>query len=426
MPRPTLRSRVALTLFILLFVLTGCSLRVNSTTDDYLKRNYASIDLNGDPAKQFHLLDDNLSYNVFLTGEQHAIRTNYDLQLALLKYFNRKAGVRYLLSELGYSQSAVINEYLSTGDEEFLRKVFQGVKGTAAWSKEYLEFLQLLREYNQTLPPDRTIKVIGIDIEFQLGTALDYLHSIIPNGDIPVEIQPTIDAFKASEPSLNASIDVRKLLELLQKDNVMESLQQDIEQHQDAYKQYLGSKFFDFSIVVDNIINSMKCHSTTNTKQPDVLREQSIYDNFKRVYSNFPRGKYFGQWGGEHVYQKARSNDHIEKSFAMYLNRSDSPVRDKVLSMAYGYQNCSLMNTKKNYKSTLAPPILQDLDRLKGYTKSDVTMFKLNSNKSPYNSELHFVGDSTGGATTQYFQYIVVIRNSPAATPYGKIDPSTQ
>lgn len=51
------------------------------------------------------------------------------------------------------------------------------------------------------------------------------------------------------------------------------------------------------------------------------------------------------------------------------------------------------------------------------YLDKDFTLFKLNGKRSPFAQELYFVESPDGGVTTDYFQYVLIIKDSKGATP---------
>lgn len=384
------------------------------SVDSFLEKNHSNIDLTKDNyIDDFKLLDEDAKkYDVFFAGEAHAIKKNYYAQLALLKYFKEKAGVKYLLSEIGYSSSAFINEYLETGKEEILKESYRELKSTAAWSRESYEFWKKLRKYNMTLTKDNRIKVIGVDIEHQWGRALDYLYYIMPNGNVPKRIKLTIQKIKNSKNNINNLNDTKKLIKIVKND---------INYNENSYKEYLGSKFFDFSMVVDNINNTINANEQNDESKYGEIREKSIYNNFKRIYMHFPKGKYFGQWGAEHVYQRCCNSylGDIER-FAMHLNKIDSPVQNKVLSIVYGYEKCFRMTWGSTYGEDYAEPSIDNIDIVNKYAKTDITLFKLTGDSSPFKDKLYFVEYTTTGVTTDYFQYIMLIKDSKGTLPLQK------
>jgi hypothetical protein len=379
--------------------------------EGYIKKNYSTVDLKGkDFIKDLSIFDEDVkNYEVFLGGESHAISKNTDINLSLLKYFNQKADVRYLLCEVGYSFSAYMNEYLETGDEDILKSVYNSIKGTAGWSKESYEFWKNLREYNLTLPEHKKIIVIGIDIEHQMDTAYNYLRHILPAKAAPFEIQAIIKRIKdTSVADIKGENELKEILELLNKN---------IENNKDTYKKYLKSNFFYFDMVVNNMNNCVNAYKSDF----DVVREKSIYSNFKKAYEHYPKGKYFGQFGMEHIYQRVCYSYLGEKDrFAMYLNKDDSPVKNKVLSIVYAYKDCYWTNPKQSYEEMANACDIEDISLIDKYASTDITVFKLNGKKSPFDEKIYFVKKPIDGVTTEYFQYLLLIKNSRGITTLGE------
>lgn len=403
--------------FIIAFA-ASCAIQSDSKpdaklVDGYISRSYSSVDLeNGDMVNQLGIFDGDIDkYEIFLTGEAHSVAINYGLQLEFLKYFNEKAGARYLLSEIGYSSGAYINRYLETGNEENLKIIFDNLMGTAAWNRENYEFYKKLREYNMSLPDNRKIKVIGIDIEHQAGSVLKYLFSILPAEAPPVEIEERVEKLRSMKGKPISEEDLK---------NIAMDIQRDIEENEESYRNYLGGDFFDFSIVVDNVINRYSAYE--DDSKFNQIREESIYSNFTRVYDYYPKSKYYGQWGMEHVYQKTCDSYMGEQDrIAMYINNSES-LKGKVLSIAYGYEDCYYANNQAGYKKDKVKSSFKDQKYLSKYTKTDITILKLNGDNSPFSSNIYFVDKPLGGVTTDYFQYFVLIKDSDGTAPYGEIN----
>jgi len=76
-------------------------------TLEYWKKNkklYESVDQNQDLL--FHNLDGYLSQNnLFLLGEFHGIKETIDIDISLIKYLNKKAGMKAHLAEFDFSQA---------------------------------------------------------------------------------------------------------------------------------------------------------------------------------------------------------------------------------------------------------------------------------------------------------------------------------
>jgi hypothetical protein len=136
-------------------------------------------------------------------------------------------------------------------------------------------------------------------------------------------------------------------------------------------------------------------------------------------------------------------------SFSAMLKKSNLPLAKKIVSIpVYCIESSSMLPTQ------FLPPMAQQKGTV--YSKSDMVnddsfvykvagikdvvkfvgknenvIFKLVGNESPYNKGLRLVESSSNfdktfnwvgnklAATTDYFQYVIVVRNSDWAVPYG-------
>ncbi|MDV3428909.1 MAG: hypothetical protein LIR50_18115 [Bacillota bacterium] len=228
----------------------------------------------------------------------------------------------------------------------------------------------------------------------------------MPESEPYLKIKPYITAFKDGYKERNTNAIIK----------AAENLKENIKANSGDYEKYLGNKYFDFNIVLDNIINSINAYAS-NSVNIDSIREPAIYSNFKRIYSYLPKGKYYGEFGLEHVSQNTYYSYLGDKTrFAMYLNGSDSPVKGKVLSIAYAYKDCKRMTWGgEGY----ADSGLNNIDIFNNLSNSDITLFKLNGAGSPFSRKICFVDtEKSDRADTDYFKYIILIKNSKAAIPY--------
>lgn len=170
-----------------------CSINVSDqkAIKSYLKDNVSDIDIsNTSDFKGLSFLDSRLQNNdVFLCGESHATAKNKEIQLYLLKYFNQKGNVRYLLTEDGYGASYLKNKYLRTGNTVYLEIVYSALEGTYSWNKEEYNFWLELFKYNNQLPEDKKLTVVGADIEHQRQTGFVSLKELLPEEKAPDNIK---------------------------------------------------------------------------------------------------------------------------------------------------------------------------------------------------------------------------------------------
>jgi len=102
---------------------------------------------------------------LYLLGESHGVAAPQVLDLELLTHLNRRIGLRDYVAEVDPIQGARLNQYLETGEEAVLDRVFDfWTKSGAQWGNTAFEAkVRGVRALNQALPADRRIQFIGID-----------------------------------------------------------------------------------------------------------------------------------------------------------------------------------------------------------------------------------------------------------------------
>ncbi|MFN3837885.1 MAG: hypothetical protein ACK4MI_09275 [Brevundimonas sp.] len=102
---------------------------------------------------------------LFLLGESHGVAAPQVLDLELLTHLNARIGLRDYVAEVDPIQGARLNQYLETGDEAVLDRVFDyWTKSGAQWGNTAFEAkVRGVRALNQTLPAERRIHFVGVD-----------------------------------------------------------------------------------------------------------------------------------------------------------------------------------------------------------------------------------------------------------------------
>lgn len=155
--------------------------------DDYrswLQRNVQPLD---PEAPEADLAFDPSFYDnrLFLLGEIHGAAAAQVVDLAMMKHLNRRAGVRWIMAELDYSQAERFNAYLETGDESLVRPVFDAwLARSAQWGNaQHFDKLRALREYNRSLPRERRLRYFGVDRVHDVDTAALWLGRMLADLD---------------------------------------------------------------------------------------------------------------------------------------------------------------------------------------------------------------------------------------------------
>ena len=101
---------------------------------------------------------------------------------------------------------------------------------------------------------------------------------------------------------------------------------------------------------------------------------------------------------------------------ATKLSGDGSPVKDKIITILYTYSNCMHRNVDNTEGYILNP--YGNVLLLNSAAIDNFTLFKLNGDNSPFNEHPYIINAPFGGVTTDYIQYVVLIRNSPSSKPY--------
>jgi len=337
--------------------------------------------------------------------------------MKFLKYFKEKTDFKYYLCETSYSDAYFINKYLDTGDIKILEEIYKPLKGTFTWNKDGYNHLKRLYEYNNTLPEERKIKVVGADIEHQPINAYRFLVDVLPETEAPEEIKVVIDKIKSTFNDLE-KFDNKTFVQC------SNELQKDIEEKENIYKEYLEENFTGFNLVNLNVLNKV---DVDNHIEDEVdwnnTRDKMIYENFQTLQKELPKGKYYGQWGLSHTFQ---SKEKDIMWFAAYLNSDDSIFKDKILTVIYNYDNCEKIDISRNGRYTtykfavVYPQIKETNDLLEG----NLNIYKLTGENSPFSeTPMYYTHNNLEeleeleASMLDFFQYIVCIRDSKATEP---------
>lgn len=287
---------------------------------------------------------------------------------------------------------------------QILEELCRPLKGTFAWNKDSYNFWQIVREYNNSLPADRRIQVIGVDIEHQVDTAYRYLLDVWPEMEPAEAIKRELGGLRLALDGFDHDAFMQKARELLDH----------MEEHESTYREYFGEDYIGFKLVNKNILNAAAARpKRANFIHWNNTRDEMIYENFLLLEDELVPGKYYGQWGSNHAYQSTESNI---KWFAAYLNSEASPFADKVLSIAFLYDNCMTMargDYKAEHLHTLPEPLKKANDLIGG----NLNMYRLAGAPDPISTPQLYYITAAGKPVTDFYQYVVCIKESQATEP---------
>ncbi|MGL5675769.1 MAG: hypothetical protein ACRDDX_05130 [Cellulosilyticaceae bacterium] len=338
---------------------------------------------------------------IIFTAESHGVDVNMELERGFIKYFKEKTNFKYYLCELSYAQSIMLNKYLEIGDPTILDEMFAHFKGTFAYTEDSYRRWIWLYSFNQTLPEEDRIQVVGVDVEHQVAYAAEVLSEMMPDTTAPAEIQEIVQLIKDGQ---------LKQLDEIQK------VYDDVVANRSLYEAYLVENYFDVELILKNMINFFKVNE--DDKYFDRERDRCMYETFMAIYPKLPKDIFYGQWGLNHAFKRAQGGI---KWIASEMEAND--FKDKVLSIAYAYNNCSRMSKKNDLTYGERPLTNVVKPTLAGLPREDLVLLPLHKEDSPYAEKLlwpyktQMTYEPTGGVTTDYFDYLLVIQNAGPTRP---------
>ena len=374
-----------------------------------------------DPA--FALFDPKFYDNqLFLLGEAHGVQRPQELDFALLKHLNQRAGVRTYLAEVDCAKAYYLNEYLRTGDETTLDLVFRSWQAeTSQWAnRDFRAKLQRIRAWNLTLPANRKVHFVGLDQLQDLPLAADYLTALLRKTPPLRALRPQLDS-------------VLTLLRQPTPGPALAAL---------ARRALAQSTIPPASADLRHLLRNLTYHLGSMRQ-----REQNIFANLEALYQTrqLTSEKLYGLWGLAHVLQSPLAEGY--PSFAACIQQSSLPLRNRVASVLCMFSGCQMLcataglpapwqtagqlyssTDKFNHDGPLV--VLDGLTELKQRTApGSTTLFRLDapgaaSNRQPIrlryapglppSQQMQFSPQVPAAA---YVQYLLLVRDSGPVRP---------
>ncbi len=366
---------------------------------------------------------------LFLLGETHGFQKAQEVDFALLRHLNRRVGVRYYVAEVDMSQAYFLNQYLKTGDDSTLMRVFrQWIRETAQWAnRDFYRKIQRIRALNQTLPANRQIQFLGIDRIQERTLVAEHLVGLLTGKKLSAITRLRVDSLRnllivKNPDSLRANLALRWLT--------------DLDANLSGYQKTIGT-----ATVADlrHLLQNVAYLKTIRG------REKTIVANFTAFYHlmNLHTEKLYGFWGFFHILQAAPTDGSL--SMATMLRRSELPVHDKIVSLA-----CQYVGSKMMTPTAFLPAFWQEpgrtysrvdkfnndgpmlttagIEAMKAATQPNtLTLIRLvgtpageqpfQITHSPFMPKEQQINFDPIRPATDYFQYIILIRNSDATEP---------
>ncbi len=417
------------------FVLLLIVLLLAQSTPRLLAQSVASAtppqaDITNGIADNLPVFDDAFYQNqLFLLGESHGFQRVQDVDFALLKHLNQRVGVRYYVAEVDMSKAYFLNQYLQTGNDSTLMRVFRSwVQETAQWAnRDFFRKIQRIRALNRTLPASRQIRFLGLDRIQDRALVANHLAELLAGKKLPATARLLTDSLRIrlttkTPDSLRADLALRLLA--------------DMDANPATYQKTPGTTTVsELRHLLQNVVYLKMLRS----------REKTIVANFQTLYKtgSLQTEKLYGLWGFFHVLQAPLPDG--ARSFAATLRESDLPMHNKIVSLS-----CSYVGSKMMVPTAFLPPFWQErgktysrvnkfnndgpmmitdgIETLKTATQPNtVTLFKLAGSEagtqpirmsySPFMPKEQQMTFDPARPATDYYQYTVLIRDSEATEP---------
>ena len=301
---------------------------------EYARSHSQVLDLSSPAAFHADLLE-TAGKQIIMLGETHGMTVSNDLDLALLAWLHRNAGVRVYLGEFGHATAFLVNRYFETGDERLLDMLFDAARGTLMWNREYRDFFVRFRQWNVSLPAAERVRFVGVDIEHNPNLAVWALgewvrESRAAGREAPAAIAGVAERLAAAGMRIQ-SPEVSALVR---------EVPGDFTAHQEEWRRLLGQRLADFEIVTANMRERDAAYSGKGNGGFDGIRDRAMYATFLKLYPTLGGVRCYGRWGTSHV---AQAPLHGTNWFATYLNQPGSPVAGKVLSIWPFYEQSEIL-----------------------------------------------------------------------------------
>ncbi len=400
--------------------------RAQQVDSVFARAPHEVLDLTGTP--RFAIFDRAFYRNqIFLLGESHGVQRVQDVDFALLRHLNQRAGVRTYLAEVDCAQAYYLNDYLRTGDEAILDRVFaHWVTEQAQWGNaDFQAKIRRIRALNQTLPARRRIRLVGIDGVQDYRLLATYLEASRPatGRPLPAALATSLDSVAAACQA-PAGVSPLAVADLALR----------------THRQLLAAGTQGHELVL---------HALTNLGYARTLpeREAQLLANYEAAQPlwHLQGEKLYGLWGLGHVLQSPAQGGY--RALAARLRQSTLPRHDAVVSILCTYSGCQMMTASAGLPATLRTPgqpftaatifnhdgplvQLGGIEALKAATPSGGTSLwwlgapgaaarhqPVRVRYAPGIPAGQQLGFQSQRPATDYVQYVLLLRDSPMTRP---------
>ena len=397
------------------------------TKEEYLKENRFDItSSNFDfPQKDFKIIG---------FGAYHGSAKTEQTEFKLLQSLTKDGTIKYYLPETDFSIAHYFNEYLKTGDTLLLKDLIRhyGIRVPQERTIETYKKWKEIKILNDNLPKGKKLTVVGIDFMVSYKYTSKHILEIIDHkSNTDKALQKIVNMVKTDTTDFSPYYDSYSK-------EILKNFVSQYEENSSKFDPDINDKF-----AFDHIISNLKISFDSSSH-----REETIFKNYSALknYYIFEENPQFIRFGFLHL-EKTREGNSV--SFFTMLLENGIYKPDEVLTVM-GYLTESrvlwdaVYDDEGNYESYTTEggygigdyekEYFLGIDKLKQSKISDITLFRLNKNNTPYSDGIPDLievvmtdeesnGDQVKGkSTTDFLDYAILISDSKASTPIEEME----
>ncbi len=435
-------------IFILTLLFVGFNPVLSQTDEEYsyLLENSYSIDLDN---PEFQFEEEFYSNDLFFFGFIHGSEKPQVLDLELLKTLQQH-GIRYYAPEVDYSLAYFFNQYLITGEEAFLDFACESylMRVPQDASIQFRDKWKKVYAYNEQVDKGDRIIVLGFDKEYSAEITLTHLAFIAPEGSTGISVIDSLKHFRNFEieeanimsggPVYKSGKDWEYFFATKKSKHY--------ERFKTEYEKDSLLVLSHFGIYANDVRHLM-------SQSQNDYRDYVIFNNFIKLGLPLIKGggKIYSNYGYFHIQQGSingapplakliKDSCDINLISLIGMMTNSECVKRKVKSdgrvviKGVKFRNAKYGGYKAS-RSYDGDGLFEKVNGMKVLEKisgaNHVMLFNLSGKGSPFNETMRFANFSRGGknwkvdsekAANDYFQYIILIKNSKSNIPLEELD----
>lgn len=387
-------------IYLLLF---GFSLNALSQSTPTAKGLNFNPDKYNENPGLLELVDSAIHCRVVLSGENHLeVGFNSVLEYSLMRLLYERAGYRHYILELSPARAHYLERYV-VDDDKYAEKLIKGIS-----SVEYFKFFKKLRDWNQTLPENDRIHILGADVERFDDLAIERVAQVFREHSkkeaIPIQILSAVKLvlYESSYGFSSRLIDfdleeskntdsLSKRIETLDRWNTqLLEIKSDFRSNSVQIEQAINEKWIEINSWLKTDSNEFKeaykgikeynlWKALENSNQQYIWRENTLYERFSNALKENPKEGFFGQFGRCHISLTPSDIDcgwYNYKSVLNQLSANYFKGNDSILNIGIFYSDRPNSITAENVEST--SNLHSELDQLKEMNLDGLALFNVN------------------------------------------------